>query len=210
VSYRVDKTGANDWMLEGGFLPPGILAAIVPGLGADHRRLMGAYDRLAMAVNTIGTPQSGSVNARGDVSFKVDGKQMATIHETLAYVVDSYLHGAADEVRVSGVRGLDDSPGTFDATWKGKTKQIAARLAKIAPTADRLAIASGHPQGGMRMNRDGHKGVVAPNFRVHGTSNLFVADASVFPSTITVNLQWTIMALAWMAGESIHRAIENG
>jgi choline dehydrogenase-like flavoprotein len=61
----------------------------------------------------------------------------------------------------------------------------------------------------MRMNKDGHQGVVAPNFRVHGTSNLFVADASVFPSTITVNLQWTIMALAWMAGESIHRAISN-
>lgn len=35
-----------------------------------------------------------------------------------------------------------------------------------------------------------------PLLRVHGDDNLYVADASVFPFGITVNPQWTIMALA--------------
>jgi hypothetical protein len=63
------------------------LAAVVPGVGTDHREWMGAYARLAMAVNTIGSPQTGKVTAAGEVEYVVDGKQMDVIHDTLAYVV---------------------------------------------------------------------------------------------------------------------------
>ena len=40
------------------------------------------------------------------------------------------------------------------------------------------------------------KGVVDPDFRVHGYRNLYVCDASVFPTSIGVNPQLTVMALA--------------
>ena len=39
------------------------------------------------------------------------------------------------------------------------------------------------------------KGVVDPDFRVHGYRNLYVCDASVFPTSIGVNPQLTVMAL---------------
>jgi choline dehydrogenase-like flavoprotein len=39
-------------------------------------------------------------------------------------------------------------------------------------------------------------GVVDSHFRVHGYSNLYVCDASIFPTTIRVNPQLTIMAMA--------------
>jgi len=37
---------------------------------------------------------------------------------------------------------------------------------------------------------------VDPEFRVYGYDNLFVCDASVFPGSIGVNPQLTVMALA--------------
>jgi choline dehydrogenase-like flavoprotein len=44
---------------------------------------------------------------------------------------------------------------------------------------------------------------VDPDFRVHGYSNLYVCDASVFPSSVTVNPQLTVMALADYAAPRI-------
>ena len=46
-------------------------------------------------------------------------------------------------------------------------------------------------------------GVVGPDFRVHGFRNLWVADASVFPSSVGVNPQLTVMALAQYAAQEI-------
>jgi len=38
---------------------------------------------------------------------------------------------------------------------------------------------------------------------VHGYENLYVCDASVFPSSLTVNPQLTVMSLAHYAAEGI-------
>jgi len=46
-------------------------------------------------------------------------------------------------------------------------------------------------------------GVVAPDFRVHDTDNLYVVDASVFPTNLGVNPQLAIMALARIAAGRI-------
>ena len=42
--------------------------------------------------------------------------------------------------------------------------------------------------------------MVGPDFRVHGMDNLYVCDASVFPTSVGVNPQLTVMALADYAG----------
>ncbi len=66
-----------------------------------------------------------------------------------------------------------------------------------------LLVNSAHPQGGNPMSRDPRRGVVGPDFRVHGYDNLFVCDASVFPSSLTVNPQLTVMGLARYAAGRI-------
>jgi choline dehydrogenase-like flavoprotein len=57
-----------------------------------------------------------------------------------------------------------------------------------------------------------HKGqrVVDACFRVDGFENVFVADASIFPTGITVNPQWTIMALSSMAAKCVLQLCDGG
>ncbi|MCP4870254.1 MAG: hypothetical protein GY898_16230 [Proteobacteria bacterium] len=43
----------------------------------------------------------------------------------------------------------------------------------------------------------------------HGVDNLWAADASVFPTTITINPQWLVSALGWTAGEAIAAHLER-
>lgn len=53
-----------------------------------------------------------------------------------------------------------------------------------------------HHMGGTRMSRDPHEGVVDPNGKVHGLSNLHVAGSSVFPGCGAANPTLTIVQLA--------------
>jgi choline dehydrogenase-like flavoprotein len=53
-----------------------------------------------------------------------------------------------------------------------------------------------HHMGTTRMHRDPRKGVVDANCRVHGTTNLFIAGSSVFPTASFAHPTLTIVALA--------------
>ena len=66
-----------------------------------------------------------------------------------------------------------------------------------------ITLASSHPQGGNPVNRSPRRGVVGPDFRVHGYRNLYLADASVFPGSVQVNPQLTVMTLARYAALQI-------
>jgi choline dehydrogenase-like flavoprotein len=66
-----------------------------------------------------------------------------------------------------------------------------------------IALHTSHPQGGNAVSQDRAKGVVDERFRVWDLENLYVCDASSFPSSVTVNPQLTVMALADYAAEGI-------
>ena len=56
------------------------------------------------------------------------------------------------------------------------------------------------------MGNDPEYCVVDSSCKVFGLKNLFVCDASVFPTSIGVNPQLTIMALATIISNRINRA----
>ena len=61
-----------------------------------------------------------------------------------------------------------------------------------------LLLTSAHPQGGNAMGR-----VVDDGFRVRGLENLYLCDASVFPTSVHVNPQLTVMGMAQYAARRI-------
>jgi choline dehydrogenase-like flavoprotein len=66
-----------------------------------------------------------------------------------------------------------------------------------------------HQMGTTRMSEDAGDGVVDPDCRVHGISNLFVAGSSVFPTSGTSNPTLTIVALALRLADHIKELL-NG
>jgi choline dehydrogenase-like flavoprotein len=63
-----------------------------------------------------------------------------------------------------------------------------------------------HLMGTCRLGADPRNSVIDMNHQFHGIENLFIADASVFPTPIRVNPMITIMALATRAAQ---RFVEN-
>ena len=61
----------------------------------------------------------------------------------------------------------------------------------------------GHPCGTLAMAGDPARGVVDSAGRAHGVENLWIADASVFPTSMGVNPSLTIAALALRVADQI-------
>ena len=73
------------------------------------------------------------------------------------------------------------------------------RLYDLVKDPSDLSLGGGHPQGGNIISRKPDLGVVDEEFAVYGYDNLFVCDASVFPTSVGVNPQLTVMSLAHYA-----------
>ena len=73
---------------------------------------------------------------------------------------------------------------------------LEKHIAAIVHRPEDLTLNTAHPQGGNPMSDRRDVGAVDSSFRVHGFENLFVCDASVFPTSLGINPQLTIMALA--------------
>jgi choline dehydrogenase-like flavoprotein len=60
-----------------------------------------------------------------------------------------------------------------------------------------------HPQGTLRMGRDPKVSLVDSYGAAHGMKGLYVADASVFPTSVAVPPQISVMALATRTAQGI-------
>jgi choline dehydrogenase-like flavoprotein len=77
-----------------------------------------------------------------------------------------------------------------------KTEKSLDFLTKSPPTARRVESMAFHPLGSAKMSVDPQHGVVRPTGETWQVDNLVVADGSVLPTSIGVNSQLAVMAIA--------------
>jgi choline dehydrogenase-like flavoprotein len=70
-----------------------------------------------------------------------------------------------------------------------------------------LDLTAYHPLGTARMGVDASSSVVDANHQLHDCPGLYVVDGSAVPSSLGVNPQVTIMALATRAAEKVASAL---
>jgi choline dehydrogenase-like flavoprotein len=189
----------GDCMLESLSNPPLAHASALPGWFAAHFDRMRAYDRFASAGVLIGTESNGKVKQAsglrslfGPIDYTISGADLAKMRHGIARLAQVYFAAGAEVV----------FPATFAdvpleaSALAGQLERTEGFLGNVIRRGEDLTLSSAHPQGGNIMSDDPSIGTVDSRFRVHGTDNLFVCDASVFPTTIRINPQLTIMAMA--------------
>jgi choline dehydrogenase-like flavoprotein len=144
----------------------------------------------------VGTERNASIKhaltGGPDIVYDPTPADMAKLKEALKLAGKIFLAAGATRVM----------PSTFTYREYAKPAQLDRLEQDIRDDSD-LSLGTGHPQGGNALSRDPAKGVVGPDFLVNGMENLYLCDASVFPTSITVNPQMTVMALAEYAAPRI-------
>lgn len=87
------------------------------------------------------------------------------------------------------------------------TKELCPAEMDVAAYLRGYAETIWHPVGSCSMGSDPESSSCSPDFRLRGTDNVFVADASVLPSLPSGNPQAAIFAMASLAATSIANAI---
>lgn len=128
---------------------------------------------------------------------------------TGAREIHAYLPGLEPFIRGENETGED----SLDPTTSGiNDPAFTAWLAKLRQTGFKPPVAgvsSAHQMGTCRMSANEDEGVVDPKGRVWGTENLYVADASVFPSASGVNPMITNMAISDWIARGVGRDLES-
>jgi choline dehydrogenase-like flavoprotein len=191
------------------FNPPGSFAITsVPFFFERRDSIMNRYKYLGNFGSLIGSEPNGVVLPKADLfngqafTWELGEKDISNIKYAFSTLVQF--------AKLSGARRviLPTKPGIeLDLSDPDSLNQFIAALKDYPLRITDLYLGTAHPQGGNLMAGKNSpyaaQRVVNENFQVDGYSNVFVSDVSLFPTSITVNPQWTIMAMSSLAAKSV-------
>lgn len=192
ISHYLELEPSRGYVLETWFNPPVAQALTMPGWFEDHFANMLRYNRMMCTGVLVGTEANGRVRRAGltgrEIDYDPTPGDLSKLLDGLILAGNIYFAAGAEVI----------IPNTFKY-YEFRTPEELQKLPDLVSDASDITLGTGHPQGGNVMSKDPAVGVVNNEFRVHGYDNLFLCDASVFPSSIGVNPQLTVMALAHYA-----------
>jgi choline dehydrogenase-like flavoprotein len=176
-SFYVDEFAADGIMFEGVAGPPAYAAMSLPLSGRRHAEVMGKYRRLAQFGLMVSDTSRGSVSTlagRPIVRYDLNDTDLGRFRTGLARMQE-----------------LFDAAGAREVFLPLPHNTSPANARKFD-----LKLIGFHPLGTARADARPSHGVVDGDLKLHGVDGVYVADGSVVPSSLGVNPQLTIMALA--------------
>ncbi len=177
----------GDHLLESWFHPPSSFSASMGGWFEEYVRRMQSYSNLACIGILMPVSDIGRVR-RGSFAVSLKDHHCKQLRRHVIDVVQMHFAAGAEEVYLPTSDSVTVKPGD----------DIAALVERHLKEPHDFIVSSSHPQGGNVMGSDVRRSVVGSDLKVHGTGNLYVADASIFPSSIRINAQMFTMAMAHM------------
>jgi choline dehydrogenase-like flavoprotein len=170
---------------------PALTAAGLPGFGRDHFRFMKSFDRLAGLLVLLHDQSSGSV--RPGASFGSPEIRYSLKEEERQLLARGLVRGAKLLFAGGALRVV--VPYWVDPLVLEPGDDLGV-IEKRGVHEGEIAISSAHPQSTCGMGSDPSKSVVNAFGESHDVSGLFVADMSVFPTSLGAPPQITTAALA--------------
>jgi choline dehydrogenase-like flavoprotein len=195
----LNKNGDNGgFWIEAVPVYPALAALALPGFGAFHRQNMGSYRHIGASISLVKEIDSaGRVKAnkygRASIRYELGPKDLEYVKQGIA--VAARIHFAAGATKVMTLHArptVIQSMGDVDHMLRSRRWEM-----------NDIGFFSAHPLGTCRMAKDKRRGVVDSHCQTHDVGGLFVVDGSVTPTSLGVNPQITLLAIAEKSAEWI-------
>ncbi|MEW6777256.1 MAG: GMC family oxidoreductase N-terminal domain-containing protein [Bdellovibrionota bacterium] len=200
--YAVEEFANEGLMFEGAFVPLDIGASALTSFGPRYMDIVENYNHVSAFGFMVQDSSRGQVRLgpKGEplLLYWLNQRDTKLMQRGMEILSRIYFAAGAKEV-YPGLSGWETLRSTRDVD----------RMARAKVSARHFDITAYHPLGTARMGLDPDKSVVGPTHEAHDVRNLFICDGSAVPSSLGVNPQMTIMALATRASEFIARRLEK-
>jgi hypothetical protein len=183
-----DGVDRRVWIIPA-FAHPIGTASSLPGFGATHMRAMREYQHLSVLTAMVHDQTSGRVSldrdGRPSLDYELCQGDKEQLGLGLAACARLLFAAGAKEVTIPAIVPLRlTRPSDLDRLDLGHADPRDFPLTAV------------HPMGTMRMGGNPETSVVNPTGEHHHVHGLFVADGSLFPTSIGVPPQMSIYAFA--------------
>jgi choline dehydrogenase-like flavoprotein len=179
-------------MLEGVTLPPSVFAVSLPWGGKRHTAAMrrypyfGTFGSMISEHDSVGKVMAGP-SARQPLTFyHLGSEDLDRLKVSILLMAEIWFAAGAKRVHTP-IDGFKDMTGPRDLRRLARTRLKRASI---------YGLSAYHPMGTCAMGTDPEWSVVQPSGETWDVENLFICDASVLPTSLGVNPQLTIMAVA--------------
>ena len=194
---------------------PGLFALASPWLdGRSHKEFMAQnYSHSAATIVLVREWGNGTVkvdkHGSPSVSYALDSRD-----------IEYKIKGIQETARILAAAGSTQIWSFHSRPAVARAESGAVSERELDPFFDEvrkrgvqynsMLLGSAHLMGSCRMSADESTGATNPRGELYGVKNLFIGDASVFPTAPGVNPMITIMAMARRTAESIKSELQGG
>lgn len=201
----VDEFESDGYFLEEITYPPEIVSiAAPPFVGREHKEFMSRYRHLSSFGVICWDDASGRVinnplSREPVVVYQASKKDIRKLADGNKGAAEIFFAAGARKVWTN-IQGYTEfnSQGELDGFNTGKVKGTHYDV-----------LMAFHPQGTCPMGTDPRESVVSPSGECHDVAGLYIADASILPTSVERNPQLAINVLATLVAENIEAALEK-
>ena len=168
---------------------PGIVATLLPFVGAENKRRMAAYPRIAASLLLAPDAPSGTVSLKDDgrplIEYRQRDDHRRRVRAAIRAAARIYLAAGAREILV---------PCAPPLSIRAEAELSAIDDLDLTPS--RSPMLSAHQQGTVRMATSARDGAADPTGKVYGTRDVYVFDSSLFPSSASSHTMTPIMTVS--------------
>jgi choline dehydrogenase-like flavoprotein len=169
--------------------PPAITATQMPGIGGELVDRMRLFRNLAIAGAMLHDETCGSVAVdragRTRIRYFPEARDRKRLLDGIKLLSRLFFAAGARRVILPFVRHPEA---------RGESDLSRITISEMKPHL--VALSSVHPQGSAPIGRSPGSGFVGPDGQLFGHRGLHIADASLFPDSIGVPPQVTVMAFS--------------
>jgi choline dehydrogenase-like flavoprotein len=199
--YGITEYADEGLMFEGAFVPPAYASIAMPFVGRAYTEVMERFRHLAMFGLFVSDGPNGRVlrgpDGKAILFYWMSREDLEKVRRGLQILARVFFAAGAERIflPMAGVESQDTLEEALDVLSK-----------PLDPWA--LELMAFHPLGTARMSTSARGGVVDSNLQSWEMPGLYVVDGGIFPTSLGVNPQLSIMAWAHRAAEHLAEQVQ--